>query len=98
MTPQHTPLRISALYHARGMITQSEYREYRREYLEALIRGDELPELPEAWHQVPPGTHTVHAEEEPPPPLAARSLKPRTIAVVLAIAVVAVGALLVLMG
>lgn len=98
MTPQHTTLRISALYHARGMITQSEYREFRSRYLHAMIQGEELPELPEAWHHVPPGTHITHEEDDLPPADDAHALTPRAIAVVLAIAVVAVGALFVLMG
>ena len=98
MTPQHTTLRISALYHARGMITQSEYREFRGKYLRAVIQGDELPELPDAWHHVPPGTHITHEEDELPPIGDAHTLTPRTIAVVVAIAVVAIGALFVFMG
>ena len=96
MTPQHTKLRISALYHARGMISQSEYRDFRREYLQAMIHGDELPELPDAWHHVPPGTHTMHEEDETPELEQAQPLSPRVIAVVIAIAIVAIGAFYVL--
>ena len=98
MTPQHTTLRISALYHARGMITQSEYREFRGRYLRAMIQGEELPELPDAWHHVPPGTHITHEEDEMPPLDGAQTLTPRAIAVVVAIAVVAIGALFMLIG
>ena len=94
MTPQRSTLRISALYHARGMISQIEYRDYRRDYLAALTNGGELPDLPDEWHQVVPGTHTAKMAEEdhPPQPPVKRSL-PRTIAVFLAVAALAIGAL-----
>ena len=96
MTPPHSTLRISALYHARGMISESEYREFRRMYLCAMLEGEELPELPDAWHHVPPGTHTLGEEEESTVPNNARALTPRLIALVLAIAVVAIGGLIAL--
>ncbi|NIQ24945.1 MAG: hypothetical protein GTN92_21550, partial [Pseudomonas stutzeri] len=68
---------------------------YRRTYLEALLLGHELPELPDAWHQLSPGTHTAPMAQDEPDPVPSRSL-PRTIAVVLAVAALAVGALIVL--
>lgn len=95
MTRQRSTLRISALYHARGMISQSEYRHYRHEYLEALVADAELPELPEAWHQVVPGTHTSSPAEDEPVAAGKRSL-PRTIVVFLAVAALAIGGLIAL--
>ena len=55
MTPQHTTLRISALYHARGMITQGEL---------ILIRdGEELRVGPGEWYRLRAGqTHAARFE------------------------------------
>ena len=96
MTTQQTTLRISALYHARGMITLSEYREFRCKYLRAVIGGGNLPELPDAWHRVAPGTHITTIEDEPPlaPAITVsgtRNLPPFVVAVALAALVVVIG-------
>lgn len=96
MTPQHSTLRISALYHARGMVSQSAYRAYRGDYLEALIKDAELPELPNEWHEVAPGTHSAAAEQEEPD-TSAKSSVPRTVVVVLAVVALAIGGLIALM-
>ena len=100
MTPQHSTLRISALYLARGMISQREYREFRGEFLGAVVDGGELPELPDAWHHVAPGTHIVDEDEIPPIPSISskRSLSPRMMAVALAVLGIAIGGLIALMN
>lgn len=93
MIPQRSTLRISALYHARGMISQDEYRSYRRAYLEALVEHGAPPELPDQWHQVVPGTHTSTPDQDEPAPTDKHSL-PRTIAVFLAVAALTIGGLI----
>ncbi|MDH3714197.1 MAG: hypothetical protein OET44_10160 [Gammaproteobacteria bacterium] len=92
MTPQQSTLRISALYHARGMISQSDYRDFRCEYLRAVINGGELPELPDAWHHVAPGTHTATADDdESTLTTGPRNLPPLVVAVALAAVVIVIG-------
>lgn len=92
MTPQQSTLRISALYLARGMISQEQYREFRGEYLRAVINGGELPELPDAWHHVAPGTHTATDEEEEAPlRTGKRNLPPLVVAAALTAVVIVIG-------
>ena len=94
MTPQRSTLRISALYHARGMITQDQYREFRRLFLEAQLAGQEPPELPEAWHQIPPGTVTREDSEKEADEAPKRRLSTRTVVIgvaVLALALLTIG-------
>lgn len=97
MTPQHSTLRISALYHARGMISQSEYRDFRARYLEAVIHDQEPPELPDAWHHAVPGTYTVTEEHETLEMKVApdnQDLAPRTVAIVLTVVMIVIGGLI----
>jgi len=99
MTPQHSTLRISALYLARGMISHREYREFRSEFLGAVIDSGELPELPDAWHHVAPGTHIADEDEIPAMPSISskRSLSPRIMAVALVVLGIAIGGLIALL-
>lgn len=86
--PQRSTLRTCALYCARAMISQKQYREFRRAYLAALANGKELPELPSEWHDIPPGTLSEpEPEEEPPkPPLMSAGVKRRMLIALLAAA------------
>ena len=79
------------------MISQSEYRKFRGEGLRAVIDDGELPELPDVWHDVAPGTHIVD-EDDMPEPSSQRTVSPRTLVVALAIVGIAIGGLIVLIS
>lgn len=98
MTPQHSTLRISALYLARGMISQREYREFRSRFLRAVMEGSELPELPDAWHHVAPGTHIADDEELPEPVIVKPARSPRLLAFALFVLGIAIGGVIALIN
>ncbi len=70
------------------MISQEQYREFRRAYLTALANGEKLPELPSEWHDIPPGTLSEPEPEEelPKPPLMSAGVKRRMLIALLAAA------------
>jgi len=97
MTPARSALRVSALYHARGMITQAQYREFRCSYVRAVMASETPPELPADWHQRQPGS-AFEKPETQSDALSSRGLSKRAMLFLLVILAAAAGGAAVLLG
>ena len=61
---QHTMLRMSAFYYARGYVPFEEYRAFRRALVNALVNGNTPPEMPADWTQEPQPNYSLAAEQQ----------------------------------